>query len=63
MFGKVLIVDDSEKNLEDLTATLIEEYYDVVPCMPTEDAIHLIDEDRPDLIIVSGNRVGIEIEL
>jgi two-component system cell cycle response regulator len=64
MFGKILIVDDSVVNLKLLENKLTSEFYEVIKATSGEEALKIIEEDKPDLIMLDvmmpGGMDGIE---
>ncbi|MCT4574815.1 MAG: PleD family two-component system response regulator [Alphaproteobacteria bacterium] len=52
MFGKILVVDDSPVNLKLMEKKLKDEYYDVLLASSGEEALQLIEDNRPDLILL-----------
>jgi len=59
---KILLVEDNEHNITILLSILGEEY-DIRVCTSAEDALSILDEDLPDLMIIDvflGAMNGIE---
>lgn len=52
MFGKILIVDDSPTDAMIMQAKLEAEYYDTMVVSNAEEAIKVVENNRPDLIML-----------
>jgi two-component system cell cycle response regulator len=55
MFGKVLLINDLSVDLNSLEQKLIDEYYDVVTAINSDDAFYIIENNRPDVILIDLN--------
>jgi len=54
----VLIVDDEERNVRLLTAMLSQENYNIVSALNGKDALEMVDDMRPDLILLDVMMMG-----
>ena len=55
----ILIVDDTESNVDILVETLADEY-EVSVAMSGEDALEILEEERPDLILLDIMMPGMD---
>ena len=51
MLGKILVVDDEEDFLTTMSAVLISAGYEVVCAATGTRALHLLEDERPDLVL------------
>ena len=50
--GKILVVDDVSANVDLLSSMLIREGYDVVTASDGEQALHMVEDTHPDLVLM-----------
>jgi two-component system cell cycle response regulator len=60
MSARVLVVDDILPNVKLLEAKLSAEYYDVLTAMNGEDALRLVAEESPDLVLLDVMMPGMD---
>ena len=64
MCAKVLIVEDEDALTQLLSYNLAKEGYDIAACDDGDDVMMMIDEERPDIVLLDWmlpNRSGVEI--
>ena len=60
MTARVLVVDDVIQNVKLLEAKLTSEYFDVLTAMNGEDALKIIDEEHPDIVLLDVMMPGMD---
>ena len=60
MSARVLVVDDILPNVKLLEAKLTSEYYDVLTATNGEEALTLVENDSPDLILLDVMMPGMD---
>jgi len=60
MTARVLVVDDVIQNVKLLEAKLASEYFDVLTAMNGEDALKIIDEEHPDIVLLDVMMPGMD---
>jgi len=60
MTARVLVVDDVIQNVKLLEAKLTSEYFDVLTAMNGQDALKIIDEEHPDIILLDVMMPGMD---
>ncbi|PCJ32690.1 MAG: PleD family two-component system response regulator [Alphaproteobacteria bacterium] len=60
MTARVLVVDDVIQNVKLLEAKLTSEYFDVLTAMNGEEALKIIDEEHPDIILLDVMMPGMD---
>jgi signal transduction histidine kinase len=58
--AKILVVDDIPENVRLLEAVLVPRGYEVIPAMSGEEALRLVDEHDPDLVLLDVVMPGID---
>ncbi|PCI45997.1 MAG: PleD family two-component system response regulator [Alphaproteobacteria bacterium] len=60
MTARVLVVDDVIQNVKLLEAKLTGEYFDVLTAMNGEDALKIIDQEPPDIVLLDVMMPGMD---
>ena len=60
MSARVLVVDDIKANVKLLEAKLKAEYYDVLTAFNGEDALKIIEEEHPDIVLLDVMMPGMD---
>ncbi len=60
MTARVLVVDDVIQNVKLLEAKLTSEYFEVLTAMNGEDALKIIDQEHPDIVLLDVMMPGMD---
>ncbi len=60
MTARVLVVDDVIQNIKLLEAKLTSEYFDVLTAMNGKDALRIVDQEKPDIVLLDVMMPGMD---